>query len=393
MCWPSSQSWRLCVTDYQRAITHIYDAAADHLRWQQALDAVAVRVGAQAGALLIRELGDTPYSVGALSSGYRSLKASGKLQYYLENLSHLEEPQWAYIGRMRLGEIERDENMGITRSVLDQRADYVFLRETVGTLRRLAFRLNDNRGWFDGVTLSFPPDVPHVPQAAITDLKPLLPHMAKAVELGRTFSRLKQRYDAVLAVLDKVAIGLVLALESGEIVVVNREAERIFALHDGIGKSRTNRLTLSDSDENAQLQAHIAEMARTALGEAETSERVMRLSRPSGEHPFLVEVVPLRDSQAEIQRNLRCALVVLVDPDSETELNVASFGTLHQLTQAETEVCELLIRGYQAPEIAEMRRTSVSTARNQIAAVYLKTTTRRRGDLIRLVIRTIPPIL
>ncbi|MFN4100259.1 MAG: helix-turn-helix transcriptional regulator, partial [Pararhodobacter sp.] len=371
--------------DYHHVITQIYDAAADSQRWQQALDAVAARVGARGGALLVYELGDMPYSVSALSSAYRSLEATGQGQYYLENLSHLEAHQWAYISRMRLNEIERDENMGIAQSDLDSRADYVFLREAAGTLRRLAFRLNDNRGWFDGVTLGFPADVAHVPQAAINSLKPLVPHMAKAVGIGRTFNRLKERYHAVLAVLDKVAVGLVLALESGEIVLANREAERLFSLHDGIAKSHANRLALHDCDENAQLQAHIAEMARTASGEAETPERVMRLSRPSGRHPLLVEVMPLRDSGNEIGRNLRGALVVLVDPDSETELNVASFGTLHQLTPAETKVCDLLIRGYQAPEIAEIRSTSVSTARNQIAAVYLKTATRRRGDLIRLV--------
>jgi len=381
------------VSDYHHAITRIYDAAADRLRWQQALDAVAARVGARAGAMLVHELGDTPFSISALSSAYRAIEPMGQIQYYMENLAHFEGPQWEFISRMQLGEIERDEDMGIPRADLDHRADYVFLRETIGTLRRLAFRLNDNRGWFDGVTLAFPVGITFVPQAVIHDLRPLLPHMAKAVEIGRTFNQLRERYHAVLAVLDKVAVGLVLALETGEIVVANREAGRIFSLRDGIGKSRANRLDLRDSDETARLQAHVAAMARTASGEAGTAERVMRLMRPSGHHPFLVEVMPLRDSGAEIGQNLRGALIILVDPENQTDLNVAGFAALHQLTPAETQVCDLLIRGYQAPEIADIRRTSLSTARNQIAAVYLKTSTRRRGDLIRLVIRTLPPIL
>lgn len=378
---------------YQHAIVHVYDAAADHHRWQQALDCVAACIGARAGALLVRELGDMPYSVSALSSTYRALEASGKAQYYLQNLAHLEAHQWSFISRMRLGEVERDENMGIPLAELDSRPDYVFLREAAGTLRRLAFRLNDNRAWFDGVTLGFPADMVHVPHAAIADLRPLLPHMAKAVEIGRLFNRLKERYHAVLAVLDKVAVGLVVALESGEIVVANSEAERILALHDGIGRSRANRLVLRGSDETAQLQAHIAMMARTAGGGIEIPGRVMHLPRPSGRHPLLVEAMPLRDSGAEIAHHLRGALVVIVDPDSEVELDISRFGKLHRLTPAETVVCGLLIRGYQGPEIAEIRGTSVSTARNQIAAVYLKTTTRRRGDLIRLVVKTLPPIL
>jgi len=381
------------VSDYHQAITRIYDAAADQLFWQQALDAVSARVGARAGAMLVRDFSGMPFSISALSSVYSRIEATGQVQYYMENLAHFEGPQWEFISRMRLNEIERDERMGVLREELDQRADYVFLREAIGTLRRLAFRLNDNRGWFDGVTLAFPVEFSVIPQTAINDLRPLLPHMAKAVEIGRTFSQLKERYHAVLAVLDKLAVGLVLALETGEIVVANREAERIFSLRDGIGKSRANRLDLRDSDETARLQAHVDAMARTASGEAGAAERVMRVTRPSGRHPFLVEVMPLRDSGAEIERNLRGALVIVVDPENQTDLNVAGFAALHQLTSAETQVCDLLIRGYQAPEIAEIRSTSLSTARNQIAAVYLKTSTGRRGDLIRLVIRTLPPIL
>ncbi|MFN4098759.1 MAG: helix-turn-helix transcriptional regulator [Pararhodobacter sp.] len=379
--------------EYHHAITHIYDAAADHRLWQQALDAVVARVGARSGALLVREPGDMPYSISALSSVYRSLEASGQVQHYVRNLSHLEAPQWQFISRMPLNEIERDENMGIPRSELDSRPDYVFVRESTGIRRRLIFRLNNNRGWFDGVSLGFPTEVTHVPQSAINDLRPLLPHLAKATELGRTFNQLKERYHAVLSVLDKVAVGLVLALESGEVIVANHAAERLFSLRDGIVKSPANRLVLRDPCKTAQLQAHIAATAHTAAGEAQVSERLMRLPRPSGQHPFLVEVMPLRDSGAEIGRNLHGALVVIVDPDSETDLNVSRFGALHQLTPAETEVCDLLIRGYQGPEIAEIRRTRLSTARNQIAAVYLKTATRRRGDLIRLVIKTLPPIL
>jgi len=381
------------VSDYHHTITRIYDAAADHLRWREALDAVAAHVGARAGALLVRDFSGMPFSINALSSAYKRIETTGEAEYYMKNLAHFEGPQWEFISRMRPGEIGRDEDMGIQRADLDHRADYVFLRRTIGTQRRLAFRLNDNRGWFDGVTLAFPAEITFVPPSAIHDLRPLLPHMAKAVAIGRTFNQLKDRYHAVLAVLDKVAVGLVLALESGEIVVANREAERIFSLHDGIGKSRTNRLSLRDGDETAQLQAHISAMARTASGGAGAAERVMRLMRPSGHYPFLVEVMPLRDSGAEIGRDLHGALIILVDPENQTDLNIAGFAALHELAPAETQVCDLLIRGYQAPEIAEIRATSLSTARNQIAAVYLKTATRRRGDLIRLVIRTLPPIL
>lgn len=378
---------------YSQALIRIYDAAANTQAWQQALDAVIDSVGARAGCLQVRNFAGAPYTLTGLCSAYVAPETLDKIQYYAQHLSYLEAPQWEFVGRMPPGEIGRDEAMGIPMETLDLRADYVFRNQVWGTRRSLGFRLNDNKGWFDGVILGFADTMPHIPQGVIEDLRPILPHMAKSVEMGRTFTGLQQRYNAVLAMLDKVALGLVLVLESGEVIVANREAERIISLQEGVGKSLNNRLVLRDADETAQLQAHVAIVARTAAGEADVAERMMRVTRPSGRHPFMVEVMPLRDSRAELERNLRGAMVVLVDPDNQADLNIASFGALHHLTPAETEVCSLMILGHQASEIAEMRGTRLPTARNQIAAVYQKTGTNRRGDLIRLVIRTLPPIL
>lgn len=375
------------------ALLHIYDAALDEGAWQAALNSIVDHVGARVGALLVRDLGEIPYSVNSVSDAYAALMKSGLGQHYLETLAHHETAQFAFFQRLAAGEIWRDEEMGMSREELDQRPDYLFLREHAGIERRLGFRLNQNRGWFDVVTLGFPAGIEHVPQAAVARLAPFHPHMAKSIEMGRTFNNLKLRYNAVLAMLDKVAVGLILALESGDVIVANREAERILALQDGIARTPAQRLVLREADETAQLQAHIAEVARTAAGEGDAAERIMRVSRPSGLHPMLVEVVPPRDSRAELERNLRGALVVLVDPDSEAELNIAGFGALHDLTPAEAEICEWLIMGRQASEIAEIRGTRLPTVRNQIAAVYQKTGTHRRGELIRLVIRTLPPIL
>lgn len=101
----------------------------------------------------------------------------------------------------------------------------------------------------------------------------------------------------------------------------------------------------------------------------------------------------MRDSNNELDTGICGALVIVVDPENSDELNATVFGSLYGLTKAETEVCDLLIRGFQTGEISDIRGTVFSTAKNQIAGIYLKTGTRRRGDLIRLVIKTLPPIV
>jgi hypothetical protein len=64
----------------------------------------------------------------------------------------------------------------------------------------------------------------------------LLPHITKAVEIGRTFSQLKSRYSAVLTALDRVKVGLAIALPSGDVIVENEEAQRILSLKGGLKK-------------------------------------------------------------------------------------------------------------------------------------------------------------
>lgn len=379
--------------DASNVIAAINDSCTRPEAWPPTIDGLVAHLGARAGALLVRDFGPTPFAVNAVSSAYGKLMASPLGPYYLENLAHHEAAQYAAFERLRAGEIRRDESMGTDREILDRRPDYLFMREHVGILRRLGVRLNENRGWFDIMTLGFPSGQERIADATFGLLSPFLPHVAKAVELGRTFNALKVRYNAVLAALDRLAIGVLLALENGEIIVANREADRILSLQDGLALSPGRRLVPQEADTAARLQAAIAEVARTASGEGRSAEWAQGVARPSGAVPFLVEVVPLSDAARELDGRFRGALIALVDPESPHDLDVARFGALYELTAAETEVCALMIRGLQAPEIAERRETQRATARNQVAAVYLKTGVNTRAGLVHRVVKTLPPLV
>ncbi|VVT16182.1 putative Bacterial regulatory proteins, luxR family [Roseovarius sp. EC-HK134] len=374
-------------------LEHIYDAALQQSCWPGAIDNLADHLDARAGALLVHDPSITTYSINALSSVYMDLMTSGSADLYLETLAKYEAEQWKFIGLTQVGAILRDEEMGVSKADLDEREDYVFLREEAGILRRLAFRLNDNQGWFDGMTIGFPSHVERVPDSSIEKLSPFLPHLAKAVEIGRTFARLQVHYKAVLTVLDKVSIGLFLTLENGEVILANREAQRILSLQDGLIQTPSNRLVVRDATLSARLQKCINEVARTAGGQAERAQYVLRIPRPSLAHPFLLEVTPLRDANDELGDGFFGALVIVVDPESPFDFNISLFGVFYQLTKSETEVCDLLVRGFQTGQIAEMRGTHYTTAKNQIASVYQKTGTRRRGELVRLVVKTLPPVI
>jgi DNA-binding CsgD family transcriptional regulator len=86
------------------------------------------------------------------------------------------------------------------------------------------------------------------------------------------------------------------------------------------------------------------------------------------------------------------ALITLIDPDRVPYLRIDRFVALYNLTPAEAEVCAHIIKGFSTTDIAEMRNTTPVTAKNQASAVLAKLGVNRRLDLIRLVIRLLPPI-
>ncbi|WP_417999877.1 helix-turn-helix transcriptional regulator [Hyphomicrobium sulfonivorans] len=72
-------------------------------------------------------------------------------------------------------------------------------------------------------------------------------------------------------------------------------------------------------------------------------------------------------------------------------ISVRRLELLFTLTEAEAAVCQHMIVGLYAPEIAESRGVRDSTVRSQFKSIYAKMCVNRRADLLRLAITVDPP--
>lgn len=369
------------------AILAIYDTMTDSRRWCASLDVVAKTIGARGGGLYVRRLDDRPYDFAAMSAVYSQVA----LDEYLARYACYEETQWSYLNSRQPLELVLDDMAGVPRAELDVRPDYIFNREFIGIGRRVAMRLNSIPAWYDAAIFGFDALHSDIPQASIASLRLLLPHLAKAVEAGRTFAMLRARYQAALAALDHIHVGIGIALPSCEIIVRNAEADRIFALDDGLQLGRDGHLSCPP-DQRHRIERAIRGAAATLRGQGDFPEQFELVARPSGAHAFLIEVVPLSDRQGEIERALEGALVSIVDPDCIPPASVGRFAALHGLTAAEAAVCQMLIDGVALAEIAERRSTRYETVKSQSRAIIEKTGAASRASLVRRVLRTIPPV-
>ena len=103
----------------------------------------------------------------------------------------------------------------------------------------------------------------------------------------------------------------------------------------------------------------------------------LRLARKQ-QAPLALTLTPLAACQPA------CALLIARDP-AQAGTSVAALRQLFDLTQAEAQVGKALAQGATIEEIAARSGISVNTVKTHLHHTYLKTDTRRQGELIALI--------
>jgi DNA-binding CsgD family transcriptional regulator/PAS domain-containing protein len=366
----------------------IYDAALSDEHWPRALTLLSEQVPSVGAFLIAIDQVGLPFTIREAASTYRA----EDLRYYFENFGHYDNANVEASTRMPPMRLLRDCDVVPSVTVLDDRPDYKWLRENIGARRKGGVRLSQGKGWLDVVAFQFANEWEGTSGAIQARLDVLLPHVAKVVEINRKFSILRHQYQAVLAALDHVRIGTCVTGPSGHVMVCNQEARRIFSLEDGLSLSRMGFLTCLTGELTAELSERVCAAASTARGEASAHEVIVFARRKSGARPFLIEIAPLRDSVGELERNMAGALVFIIDPQNHQAVSTRRLARLLGFTEAEAEICRLMVGGGSAAEIAEERSVSEGTVKSQFKAIYGKAGVNRRADLVRLALAVDPPV-
>jgi DNA-binding CsgD family transcriptional regulator len=181
-----------------------------------------------------------------------------------------------------------------------------------------------------------------------------------------------------------------LVTETGDVILSNTEAQRIFDLSDGLGVGRDNRLSCDDPDSSTKLQALAS--AAGAAATAPSEPAILTIPRPSGQFGFVVSTGTIHDRLAELETGLACGFIVLIDPSRPTPLDVRGAAALGKLTPAETEIASALVAGLSVTQIAENRETSLHTIRTQLKTLSAKLRCNSQADIIRLAAATRLPL-
>jgi len=213
----------------------------------------------------------------------------------------------------------------------------------------------------------------------------LVPHLSQAYVVQEELRGQRQRRDALAEVVDRFPNGVVLLDAQGQIVDMNRVAERIIASNDGFEIS-DGRVRASLPDSDVCLQERLRDVLENATGTDVMHEEALAIERLSARRPLSVIVSSLlAAAEFSSSRDVVAALFIS-DPEDRQLPMRRLLGSLYDLTAAESELAALICEGETIEQAALLRGVSIHTARSQLKAVFRKTGAKRQGDLVALVL-------
>jgi len=211
----------------------------------------------------------------------------------------------------------------------------------------------------------------------------LLPHIQRALEVGRRLEEAEQASRSVHSVLDRLSFGVVMLGSTGALLHVNASADAILHAADGLARTHDG-LRANRKEDDRRLQALIGALRHPAR-ECPSAGGHLRIRRPSGLASYAVMLAPLGPSMRGDDRNGPAILMFISDPGAKIVSDLAVLSDLFGLPAAEGKLVLALLSGIALPEFARRAGITYNTARTLLARAMARTETASQLELVLLV--------
>jgi DNA-binding CsgD family transcriptional regulator/PAS domain-containing protein len=219
----------------------------------------------------------------------------------------------------------------------------------------------------------------------------LVPHVQRAVLIGKAIDLAKVDAAALADTLDGMAAGTILVDAEGRIVHVNASARTMLAEGEVV---RADGARLGCVD--AQAERSLREIF-SAAGAGDSAVGTKGIAVPIAARdgkPHLAHVLPLT-SGARRLAGVRYSAVAAVFVQDGTISGATVFETIarhYKLTPAELRVMLGIVEIGGVPEIAPVLGVSENTVKTHLQRVFEKTGTSRQADLVKIVAGFMSPL-
>ncbi len=365
-------------------IQSIYEATLDASRWQEFIQTLSDAFAGAPAGIALQPPGSPLAGVIFASRGFREEFLPRFAEHAVSGLPWEEGRRRGFVGRFGLtSEIISDERLRASDFYRDWMAP-----QGLGPHAPIAHTIALDGGHPVAALAIFPTAATGPFGASDLEFGDLLvPHLA----LGYRLMAETRRHEALADAIDRFPTGVTLLDARGHLLLANRGARQIFAQNDGIGLDGAAVRAAIASDD-ASLRRAISTSVEAAVAGRLIESAVLSVSRRSGRRPYAVMVGPLRPHTGDPTAADAVVVLYVADLEQGVLRRREALRELYGLTEAETQLVELLCQGNSLDEAAGARGVTLNTARSQLKQVFAKTRTSRQSELVRLVISGVASI-
>ena len=363
-------------------ILKTYDTVADDTLWPEVLQQFAHQLNA-VGCIIFEWRGDAvnrQLCAPILSSFYDRQA----VDTYIDKCNPFEAADQDVFERHSLRhdgiDLIEDDVLGPSLDALKNKPNVQILRK-MGIFHRAAGLLNkDNRSVSRfsvqyGVDRGRTTDEEHVLMAQV------LPHIAKALDLGRPAQQLAAAHQGLLAAMDRLVIGACVLDASGAVVARNEEFRRQLESYETLSETRGGLLEFARLEDQKRF-----EMLRTdALHHGQFGARPRKEAIGTDAGGFLcIEVTPLNRSDEIGSDVFGGCILYSIDTSRPVSCSIEPIRQAFGLTETEASLVEAIGKGLTNAQIAEQRNRSVATVNVQVKSILSKARCATRTLFVRL---------
>jgi DNA-binding CsgD family transcriptional regulator len=358
----------------QRMLATLYSAPLQPTQWNVFLGQLGEMMGVKKAALLSHDFAKDKHQMVAVF-GPQVLES---VKVYEEYYHQFDEWTRRFPVRGVPGKVMRGEQVWLDAELLRSTFYNEFLKP-FGT-RGLAAVAIGRAPAFDALSIYHGPLEEPFSKELLEQLQAFVPHLEIALSMRRRLENLEAQVSSLESALDGLESGIVLIDREGRCIFANKVARRILDERDGLLLER-QVLSAQSIAEAATLRAALLS-ARSAPMPLSSKPAAMLISR-LGRKPLSLLAAPLR-AESMLVPARAVAIVLIRDREMKTTMPAEALAMLYDLTPAEARLALTLLDGNSLAEAADQHKIAEQTARTQLKKIFQKTSTRRQGELIRL---------
>lgn len=375
------------VSKLLNCVSSIYSASGNQAGWQHALQEIVTLTGATTGVYFAVNSEDLATDV-STDIGYKP----EDVILYQSDYGAQNDIRFQYMHNLIPGQVFREYEFVTDQQAYSDSKWIQYQQEHYGLYWCMCAQISPHSLWQDIIAVNrLETSGPHTDEEK-EHLQLLLPHLSKSLELHRTVSQLEQRYGAVLSVLDKLLVGLIILDPKGRVIIANTAAKRTAEESGSYKISPAGSLKITLPSRNAELQIAFKAAAKTAQATGLDQGRQMVIPKHQQHGCLLLELMPIRDDGFSDSDNIQGVALFIIDPERSELINPQGLVKIFDLTPAEADITQKLVQGASVQTISDTRNASVQTVRSQLKSLFNKTGARSQTDLVRLALKSKPPI-